>query len=250
MLVAHAPRQVPHEHLGEFGSTRDPYDGLPRARFVRNGLARYPAGPGTDTTGGGGGGGGGGSTLRCDITVRVTIAPEDASIFETLGWSSSTLPPFQVLLRRDGSSVVDTALTDATGTVGFGLYTGGHMDVLGIGRRVDFAQLERKLDPSTNSTYVFLPASHILDVHATIDRSVNYARFAGDTRSLQRPVAYKTGNGKAVLLRTKSSAVDFVPAPPSPFRRWKTFPTVLAGPFTPGGERIITAVSMGLLFGR
>ncbi len=33
-------------------------------------------------------------------------------------------------------------------------------------------------------------------------------------------------------------------------RRWKTFPTVLAGPFTPGGERIITTVSFGLLFGR
>jgi len=94
-----------------------------------------------------------------------------------------------------------------------------------------------KLHPNNNTYYFLLPAADILDVvsmmvsdltspyplcsppaPASIDRSFSYARVADDVRGLQRPVAYRSANGNPVLLRTKSSAVDFVAAPATPFQ--------------------------------
>ncbi len=45
---------------------------------------------------------------------------------------------------------------------------------------------------------------------------LNYALVMDDRRSRHRRVVYQRADGKRVLLRTKSSAVDFVQLPPRP----------------------------------
>ena len=73
---------------------------------------RLPTDTPPDTTGNGG-------VQRATLTVRVTTAAPDSAIVRALGWTAASLPGAQVMLRRGGSALVDTAVADAGGLAVF-----------------------------------------------------------------------------------------------------------------------------------
>ena len=123
---------------------------------------------------------------------------------------------------------------------GHGYYLRNVREVIAIADAVDVATLPRMTyaTSTTSDDYIRIPAAKILDVlfshatglttpdyppcrvavHHSLDRQMLNILPANDPqeRSLARPVSYTQPNGQNVLLRTKTSARDFVLAPPSP----------------------------------
>jgi hypothetical protein len=123
---------------------------------------------------------------------------------------------------------------------GHGYYLVQIREVIAIADSVDLTTLPRMTyaTSTTSNDYVRIPSAKILDVlfshatgltepayplcrvavHPSLDRQMLSIRPAGDPqeRSLARPVIYTQSNGQKVLLRTKTSARDFVLTPPSP----------------------------------
>ena len=125
---------------------------------------RLPTDTPPDTTGNGG-------VQRATLTVRVTTAAPDTAIARALGWTAASLPGAQVILRRGGSSLVDTALADAGGIAVFsgllpGQYTVSALRLLSGGERNGLDPADRDVNafgggaditvtaPSTSSTMI------------------------------------------------------------------------------------------------
>ena len=107
---------------------------------------RLPTDTPPDTTGNGG-------VQRATLTVRVTTAAPDTAIVRALGWTAAALPGAQVILRRGGSSLIDTALADAGGVAVFsgilpGQYTVSALRLLSGGER-------NGLDPADQDVNAF-----------------------------------------------------------------------------------------------
>ncbi len=125
---------------------------------------RLPTDTPPDTTGNGG-------VQRATLTVRVTTAAPDTAITRALGWTAASLPSAQVILRRGGSSLVDTALADAGGMAVFsgvlpGEYTVSALRLLSGGERNGLDPADRDVNafgggadvtvtaPTTSSTMI------------------------------------------------------------------------------------------------
>jgi hypothetical protein len=125
---------------------------------------RLPTDTPPDTTGNGG-------VQRATLTVRVTTAAPDTGIVRALGWTAAALPGAQVILRRGGSSLIDTALADAGGVAIFsgilpGQYTVSALRLLSGGERNGLVPADQDVNafgggaditvtaPTTSSTMV------------------------------------------------------------------------------------------------
>jgi hypothetical protein len=108
---------------------------------------------------------------RATLSVRVTTAAPDTAIVRALGWTAAALPGAQVILRRGGSSLIDTALADAGGTAVFsgvlpGQYTVSALRLLSGGERHGLDPTDRDVNafgggaditvtaPTTSSTMI------------------------------------------------------------------------------------------------
>jgi hypothetical protein len=124
---------------------------------------------------------------------------------------------------------------------GHGYYLIQVREVIAIADAVDLTGLPRMTYSTTTSSndYIRIPAVEILDVlyshvtglteqpyppcrpavHPSLDGQMLNILPAGDPqeRGLARPVIYTQPDGRQVLLRTRTSARDFVLAAPSPF---------------------------------
>ncbi|MGI8496686.1 MAG: hypothetical protein ACR2OG_03755 [Gemmatimonadaceae bacterium] len=108
-------------------------------------------------------------------------------------------------------------------------------EVVAIGTLLDLSTLPRQSFPNSGARYVVrIPADHILDVLTTeyeisnpypkcgpsvdvsFDRQETAPVTSSDPRSLQRRVAFSLADGRAVLLRTRTSARDFTLLDPTP----------------------------------
>ena len=120
---------------------------------------------------------------------------------------------------------------------GHGFYPVGVREVLAVVDSVDITTLPVQMHPALNVPFVRVPTARVLDVlywttqglstaypecaespvPLSLERQRNEALGLADPRSLQRAVAYSLPDGRKVLLRTRTSARDFYPAPPTPF---------------------------------
>ena len=149
--------------------------------------------------------------------------------FEFRGGADANNPDVPDMLSvggRDGSFIQ-----------GHGYYPNHFNEVLAVVDSVDVTTLPSQMHPALNVPFVRVPTSRVLDVlywtssvlnseypecaeqpvPAALERQRNEALVPSDTRSLQRAVAYTLPNGRKVLLRTRTSARDFVAAAPTPF---------------------------------
>ena len=152
-----------------------------------------------------------------------------AANFEFRGGADANNPDVPDMISvggRDGSFIQ-----------GHGYYPNHVHEVLAVVDSVDVSTLPSQIHPALNVPFVRVPTSRVLDVlywtssvlgteypecaeqpvPASLERQRNEALKPEDPRSLQRAVAYTMPGGRKVLLRTRTSARDFVAAAPTPF---------------------------------
>lgn len=137
----------------------------------------------------------------------------------------------------DVPDMVSVGGRDGSFIQGHGYYPNNAREVLALVDSVDVSTLPRQIHPALNVPFVRVPTGRVMDVlywtatgfstdypectespvPYSLERRRNEALGLDDLRSLQRAVAYTLPSGRKVLLRTRTSARDFVAAAPTPF---------------------------------